>query len=321
MTGGPDRMRGVRRVIGVDGGGTGTRAVLLEVAGDDGAPSADDLTVLARADGPPAVAGAEDPGAAASATAEVCRAVAGLAGVDLPVDVLWAALAGAGRESARSAVEAELGRTGVARAFRVGTDVEAAFHDAFADGPGVLLVAGTGSIAWGRAEDGREDRVGGWGAHLGDEGSGYAIGREALRRIMRAADGRDPDTRLHDVVLRQLGLEAVEDLVRWIAGAQRSRVAALAPLVAEAAAAGDGVAAEIVDGAVGELVRHVAALVEKLGPWKTAPSVALAGGLLHLGRPLRKPLEAALTRDGARLLERDIDPAMGAGRLACAVVT
>jgi glucosamine kinase len=299
-----------RYVIGVDGGGTRTRAVVLDRDG----------TEIARAEGDAAVADAAAPAPAADAVAAVSSAAARAAGIDLPVDVVWAGLAGAGRETARSAVEVELGRAGVARVTRVGTDVVAAFHDAFADGPGVLLIAGTGSIAWGRAEDGREGRVGGWGRHIGDEGSAYAIGMDALRRIAKNADGRAPETTLRDAVLSRLALPGVDDLVQWTGTAERANVAALAPVVAAAATKGDAAAREIIDRAVDELERHVLAVLENLGPWRRPPQVALAGGLLRPGRALRAPVEAALARLGVPVLEREIDPAMGAGRLACAIV-
>jgi len=299
-----------RYVIGVDGGGTRTRAVVLDEDGND----------LGRAEGDAAVADAVDPVPATRAVAAVCGAAARVAEIALPVDAVWAGLAGAGRETARSAVEVELGRTGVARVARVGTDVFAAFHDAFGEGPGVLLIAGTGSIAWGRAEDGREGRVGGWGHHVGDEGSGYAIGTDALRRVTKTADGRAPETTLRESILSHLELSGVDELVQWKATARRANVAALAPVVAANAAAGDAAAREIIDDAVNELERHVLAVLENLGPWQAPPRVALAGGLLQPGRALRAPMEAALARQGVPLLEREIDPAMGAGRLACAIV-
>lgn len=296
--------------VGVDGGGTRTRAVVLDEVG----------SCVGRAEGDAAAADAVDPGPAAEAVAGVCRTAARAAGIELPVDALWAGLAGAGREAARSAVEAALGHTGVARVVHVGTDVEAAFHDAFPKGPGVLLIAGTGSIAWGRAENGREGRAGGWGHHIGDEGSGYAIGLDALRAVVRDADGRGPKTALSEAILEHLGVSAADDLVRWTAAAQRADLAALAPVVATVATAGDAAAREIVEHAVEELAHDVLAVLEKLGPWRVLPHVALAGGLLRAGRSLRKPLEAALARHGVPLLEREIDPAMGAGRLACEIV-
>lgn len=295
-----------RFVVGVDGGGTHTRAVVLDAEGQE----------MGRADGRAAMATARDPRPAAEAVAEVCAAAARSAGRSLPADVLWAGLTGAGRESARRAVELELERLGVAADVRVDTDVGAAFHAAFGDGPGILLIAGTGSIGWGRAEDGRQGRVGGWGHHIGDEGSGWAVGLDALKRVARHADGRAPATRLQMAVLDFLGLESVEDLVQWAAGATKAQVASLAPVVAAASAAGDAVAGEILAQAVDDLEGHVLAILENLGPWEEVPGVALAGGLLRPGRPLRKPLEAALKRHRIEALEGELDPALGAARLA-----
>jgi N-acetylglucosamine kinase-like BadF-type ATPase len=293
-------------VVGVDGGATHTRAVVLDGHGRE----------VARTQGEPAVAVAADPWPAVTAVAAVCRDAARAAGVALPVRALWAGLSGAGREAARSAVELELGRSGVATVTRVGTDVLAAFHDAFGLGPGVLLIAGTGSIAWGRAEDGREGRVGGWGHHIGDEGSGYAIGVEALRRVAKNADGRGAETNLRNAILAHLCLDGMDDLVQWAATAPRWEVAALAPVVVAGRAVGDRVAGEILAQAVEELERHVLTILENLGPWQDLPTVALAGGLLRTGRPLRPALEAVLSRDRVRIMERDPDAALGAARLA-----
>lgn len=295
-----------RVVIGVDGGGTYTRAVVLDESGEE----------RGRAEGRSAVADARDPEAAAGAVADVCAAAAVNAGHPLPVDSVWAALSGAGREAARSAVEMALERLGVAAAVHVDTDVGAAFHDAFGDGAGILLISGTGSIAWGRSEDGRQGRVGGWGHHIGDEGSGYAIGLDALRRVARHADGRAPHTRLQRMVLERLELERVDELVHWAAAASKTEVAALAPLVALASNEGDEVAEEILVQAAEALEGHVVALLQTLGPWEHPPHVALAGGLLRPGRVLRDPLATLLGRHRLPVLDRTLDPALGAARLA-----
>ena len=294
-----------RYVIGVDGGGTHTRAVVLDESGRE----------LGRSEGRSAVADARDPRAAAYTVADVCAAAALSAGRSLPVDFLWAGLSGAGRESARSAVEMELGRLRVASQVSVGTDVAAAFHDAFSDGPGILLISGTGSIAWGRAENGRQGRVGGWGHHIGDEGSGYAIGLDALRRVARHADGRAPHTHLQQKVFEHLGLTEVDELVNWASSATKAEVAALAPVVARTSADFDEVAGEILTHAVEELEGHVLAILESLGPWEHPPQVALSGGLLRPGRPLRAPLLPLLSRHRLPVLDREIDPGVGAARL------
>ncbi len=297
-----------RCVVGVDGGGTHTRAVVLDAQGRE----------LGRADGRAAVADPRSAGAAAAAVAETCASAVGAAGRALPVDAVYAALTGAGREAARTAVELELGRLGVAARVHVGTDASAAFHDAFGNGPGILVISGTGSIAWGRSDDGRETRAGGWGLHVGDEGSGFTIGSQAMRRVSRQDDGRAPRTGLHGAILDFLGLGGVDDLVIWAGGASKGDVASLAKVVSAEAATGDAQAAEILAQAVRDLEAHVLAILEKLGPWRQPPSVALMGGLLNPGRPLREPLAAALARHRLPLVERPLDPALGAARLALA---
>lgn len=294
-----------RHVIGVDGGGTRTLAVVL---GEDG-------TEIGRAEGGPAIASARDPLAPARAVAGVARAAATASGIEVPVAALWAALSGAGREAARSSVELELGRLGVADTVRVGTDVEAAFHDAFGTGSGILLIAGTGSIAWGRSESGREGRVGGWGHLIGDEGSGYAIGLDALRRVARNADGRAPQTRLQKAVLEHLRLSRPEDLVQWAAEASKGQVASLSKVVTAAAEDGDSVAGEILTHAVAELEGHVLTLLENLGPWRMPPRLALGGGLLGPGGPLRLAVESVLAKQRLRPVEAPLDPARGAASL------
>ncbi|MEQ9400188.1 MAG: BadF/BadG/BcrA/BcrD ATPase family protein [Longimicrobiales bacterium] len=292
--------------LGVDGGGTRTRAVVLDREGVE----------KGRAEGAAALADARHPERAAEALRDVCFAALGAADSAAPARAVWAGVAGAGREAARSAVELELSRFGVADVCRVGTDVVAAFHDAFPSGPGILLIAGTGSIAWGRAESGREGRVGGWGHHIGDEGSGYAIGREALRRVARHADGRAPETALREALLDELGLETVDRLVQWAADATKAQVAALAPVVARSSDQGDPVAGEILVHAVEELEGHVATVLARLGPWSQPPSVALGGGLLRPGRPLRAAMERVLERMGLAARAGEPDAARGAARLA-----
>jgi glucosamine kinase len=294
--------------VGVDGGGTKTRALVVDAQGRE----------VARAEGGPAMADASAPQVAADAVEAVVRAALDSAGVALPVAALWAGLSGAGREASRSAVELDLARRGLSESVRVGTDVEAAFHDAFGDGPGVLLISGTGSIAWGRAEDGREGRVGGWGHHIGDEGSGYAIGLEALRRVVRDVDGRAPDTGLHEAVLAHLALDSVEDLVRWADSASKAEVASLAPVVAGVADAGDSVAGEILVEAVEDLQGHLLTILTNLGPWQEPPRLALGGGLLQPGGPLRDAMERVVTAYHLAPRDRPLDGARGAARLAMA---
>ena len=296
-------------VVGVDAGGSVFRALVLDGGGAE----------LARQEAPSArvLAGAPEP------VVEALRALIGQAclqaGVALPVSAVWAGIAGAGRESVRAELESALAHAGVARRVGVGTDVEAAFEDAFGSGSGILLMSGTGSIALGRAEDGREGRVGGWGSVLGDEGSGYAIGVDALKRVARSHDGRARPTALTGRLLTRLGLAAPDELITWAASAPRPAIAALVPEVEAAAAEGDMAAGEILSKAVEDLEGHVLTVLQTLGPWQGFPTVALGGGLLQKGGPLRPPVEHLLQLHNLPFLGRDLDPARGAAQRALAL--
>jgi N-acetylglucosamine kinase-like BadF-type ATPase len=245
------------------------------------------------------------------------RAAAEAAGVPLPLDALWAGLAGAGSEEERRAMSEALSAAGLAAQVSVGTDVEAAFHSAFGSGPGVLLLAGTGSVSWARGPSGETVRVGGWGERLGDEGSGYAIGLKALRAVVRAHDGRGATTRLTAGVLEAVGRDEAEQLVGWIASAEKGDVAALVPVVVSAEAVGDPVAREILVDAAAALRLHLEAILERAGPWPEPPDLVLWGGLLQEeGAPLRQAVERLVAELPLRLRPRRLDAALGAAHLA-----
>lgn len=291
-----------RVVIGIDGGGTATRVLVM---GEEGIE-------LARYEGGPALT--DWPGSpvdieAIETAVERAFEEARLA---LPAAALCAGLAGVGREEERTAVEAALAERGIAERVQVITDAEAALFDAFEDGPGILLIAGTGSIALGRAEDGRIARTGGWGTLFGDEGSGYEIGLLALRAAAQAVDGRGGDTRVLPRLLAELELAKPERLISWAARASKAEIAALAPMVVEIAGEGDVRAVAIVDSAVAALVSHVASLLARLGPWDSAPGCALAGGLIAPGGALRARLSSVLGDRGCCVLDRYVDAARGA---------
>jgi glucosamine kinase len=292
--------------LGVDGGGTRTRVALVDETGRE----------QARAEGPPTLVDPANPSATIDVIADLCREVASKGGADLPVESLWAGIAGAGTEPTRGVVETALREAGLSSRTSVGADAQATFHDAFPSGSGILLLSGTGSIALGRGADGSSLRVGGWGVHLGDEGSGYRIGMWALRALARGEDGRGVSTDLRDPVLKALGLAGPKDLIKWIASARKADVASLVPLICEVAEAGDEAATAVIEKAVDELVGHVRTLVRRLEPWPATPEVALAGGLLKEGRPLRLRVIEAL--EGLPSLPRDRAPdgARGACSLA-----
>ncbi len=164
--------------------------------------------------------------------------------------------------------------------YRTYNDVRLALEGALPVGAGMLVLSGTGSMAWGKDGAGREARCGGWGTLLGDEGSGFDLGVAALRAACRAADGRGPATRLERDVPAALAapdMHAVLALLSELPQPPRARVASLARAVAAAAEAGDGVADRLVRSAARELADHVDALRARLALDPATP-VSTAGG-------------------------------------------
>src|SRR5918999_1498244 len=164
-----------------------------------------------------------------------------------------------------------------------------ALAGAFERGPGIVVSAGTGSIAVARDANGVRRRIGGYGWQMGDEGSGYAMGRAALGAVSRAHDGRSPRTLLTDRVLAAARCADFDALVRWAASASPSEMASLAPHVLEVAAGGDPLAQGIADYAARELSQLAICLLPKMD-LSPPVRVAITGGLLSPDQPLRKTL-------------------------------
>ncbi len=156
--------------------------------------------------------------------------------------------------------------------------------------PGVLVIAGTGSIAFGNNAEGVHARAGGWGHRVGDEGSGYWIGKMAITAILHAVDGRGPATSLPDWVLPHLGLSHPEELFNWSYGEAYSveKVGELSRLVSMAAAAADRVAENILKRASDELFAVARAVIDRLGMKEQAFTIILQGGVLQNDAHLRQ---------------------------------
>jgi N-acetylglucosamine kinase len=186
--------------------------------------------------------------------------------------------------------------------------------------PGVVLIAGTGSIAYGINHSGFAARSGGWGFVLGDEGSGYWIGRQALAAVVREADGRGPRTQLSPLVLSHFNLPRVDGLVRAVYDhdLKRHAIAAIGSLVEQARADGDVTAAEIMARASEELTRAAASVITRLEMRGAAFGTVLAGGLFRgipwLVSDVAARLSEVAPRSAVTLLT--IEPALGAVQLA-----
>jgi N-acetylglucosamine kinase-like BadF-type ATPase len=181
-----------------------------------------------------------------------------------------------------------------------GGDIEAALQGASGGEPGVLVYAGTGSIAYGRDAAGNTVRIGGWGYLLDDRGGAYHLGLAALRELALAADGREPATLLHRPVLAACGVGSVEELRRSLFASEtvdRTLIARLAPLVSSAAQAGDAAALRVIHGAAHSLADLAATAVTALAELPSPQPVHVSGGVFKAGEvllePFRRRLQAA----------------------------
>ena len=297
-------------VLGIDGGGTKTVALLADpqgtcygrgqagssnyhTQGEKAATAALDIAIQNAF---------QDAGLRPQPIAAIAL---GLAGVDRPEDIVifnrWAehALPGA--------------------RISVTNDSELTLAAGTPAGWGIAAICGTGSIVVGRAQTGSRIRADGWGYLLGDDGSGFAVGLAALRAVAAAHDGRGPETILHSLVMPYCHVHEPVALIRWIYRDRipTSEVAGLAALVFEAADLGDGMAAAIVQQAAAGLAASIVAVARRLGSQQAWPC-ALGGGLIA-----NSPLYQAEVR--AEVAARDVelkpvtvvaDPVQGAVILA-----
>lgn len=267
-------------VLGIDGGGTRTRAWLADAEASAATSATEPLAVGEAASSNVNAVGQN--AAFTNIELAIRRAFAALGRPRQTVSAACLAVAGAGTAARRQPLEAWAVGQAIAERLLITHDAAPILAAGTSAGVGIALIAGTGSLAYGQASDGRTARAGGWGATLGDEGSGYSLALAGLRSIARAADGSGPATLLTQAFLEELGLPGTDALITYLAseGADVPSIAALAPVVLNAASAGDVVASRLTAEAIRELaalVRTVAVRLFRSGePWE----LALAGGML-----------------------------------------
>ncbi len=297
-------------VIGVDGGASKTRVIVADQKGIELA------SVLGEAS-------AVKPGHAKVSAETVAKLVKdALAACDMSDELpsaLCIGIAGVGRDAEYSAFEDALSKKNLADELVVLPDAVIALNDAFGEDAGVVLIAGTGSMAYGRGPSQKMARCGGWGPICGDEGSGAWIGRRALSVITASADGREPETGLLNAILSHLELTEADELIPWASNATSKDFAQLAHPVMTVAATGDLRANSLLTLATEELIVHVRTLARQLfTDERAAVPVALAGGMMGHGSWLRKLVEMRLKSaiPGMLLHAQDVIPARGAVRTA-----
>jgi N-acetylglucosamine kinase-like BadF-type ATPase len=194
--------------------------------------------------------------------AEAISLAGGPAVSDAPFEAACFGLSGAGSDRESSDREREIRHLVEANHYLITHDVWVALAGATARQPGVVTIAGTGSIAFGKNRAGHSARAGGWGYIFGDEGGAFDIVRQALRAALRYEEGWGEPTALRDCLLKETGADNANDLMhRWYrADSSRDRVAALAPLVDKAAAAGDRIANDILKNAAQQLAALAASV-------------------------------------------------------------
>jgi N-acetylglucosamine kinase-like BadF-type ATPase len=178
--------------------------------------------------------------------------------------------------------------------------------------PGLVLIAGTGSVVYGITESGKELRVGGWGHLIGDEGSGYDLGRMAAVAVMKAFDGRGRQTLLTRLLLNHFNIKKEADLIPAIYKNEKATLSALAPLVGQAAYDGDAVALGILDIAAERLMELVKAGLMQFD--KPLSDLIFVGGLRFLGDQLYDPLRKHLENlsKTIQIKSPEVDPVYGA---------
>jgi glucosamine kinase len=301
-------------VVVVDTGGTKTAVWLVEPIG------ASEHHVLGRARtsaGNPLSVGFEKATQAVHEAIALARQAAGLAEGRISRAVL--SIAGAANRDMTARFVAWCGTVHIADRIAIVSDVLPILAAGTPDCCGVALISGTGSSAFGRAADGRTKRCGGWGYLLGDEGSGYAIGRGALQHALRSLEAGDTGHGLAAKVIAALGVKSVTELTRAIYGSgdPRHAVAALAPLVCSAADDGDPKANSLLDVAAAELAELAARTAEALGIADSGFPLAVSGGLLMSSCPLQDRLRTELLERNLKCeLQVVREPLAGCVRLA-----
>jgi len=191
-----------------------------------------------------------------------------------------------------------------------------ALYGALEGEPGIAIIAGTGSICYGLRKDGSEARSGGWGHLIGDEGSGYALGRDALSAVAREMDGYGEKTLLTKLLIEETGLDTREKIISYVYGSDKSNVASLSRIVEQAAKQGDSEALRIIKKNAADISRLVVTVAKKL-EFKGV-EVAMLGGMLQHDTCLRKEFirRMAYERPDIKCIEPRHDAAEGAVMMA-----
>ncbi len=302
-------------IIGMDGGGTKTHTVIANQQGK----------ILFECTGSASnflVRGTSQVSETLLSLIEECKNKLNIGYEDIKVVLIGTT--GAGRrpdaERLESAFNEYTSNKNISlKRFRVESDARIALEGAFSGRPGSILIAGTGSIMFGKDAKGFIHRVGGFGRFLGDEGSGYAIGRKGLVAVSKDFDGRGRHSIITELLSEKFNIDSQEKLITEIYK-NNFDMASAAPLVIAAAEKGDGPALTIIDEETDELVLHISAMLKKL--MQKDMDLAFIGGIITneniYSKELKRKIMQRLT--GVNVKQPDHSPAMGAVLMAADLI-
>lgn len=297
--------------IGMDGGGTKTACVLVD----------SDLKVLHKCSGGASnflIIGTDKVSQHISNLINDCLASAKINSKDISGIVLGAT--GAGRRNDAEKMESAFidyaNACGLGKlSFHVESDARVALEGAFAGKPGSILIAGTGSIMFGKDENGEIHRVGGFGRFIGDEGSGYSIGRKGLKELAKSYDGRGIPTLLAKLAGDKFELTSPESIINAVYK-NNFDVASIAPLVIEAAEKNDDVCLNILNEECMELQLHIEAMKKKIQV--DVLNISLIGGIVTSDNFFAKMFKKRVSENFpfANIKLPDFPPEIGAAIMA-----
>jgi glucosamine kinase len=295
--------------LGFDGGGTKTECIALDadgrVAGQGNSGPSNPLRV-----GYDAACAALQLAAATAIRSANC--------VASDVRGICAGLAGAGRRNVAEEMRTRLSRIWPGASIQIVTDAEAALETAVGNAPGVVLFAGTGSIALGRNAKGELARAGGYGPWIGDAGSAYDIGRRAVFAVAQGRDLAGPGTLLAEMILSAVDCRAWEDVIEKIAAGPGAIFPKLVPIVMQAAEEGDAPARGILTHAALDLANIALAVIGRLNMKNAEFRLARVGGVFGRNYILDSRVDDLISRTvpGAHVGLLEHPPALGAARVA-----
>jgi len=301
----------VKYLIGMDGGGTKTKCVLTDI----------DLNPIYETVGGPSnflVIGTEKVSETILNLLNDCTSSKNISSSEIEAIVLGTT--GGGRRNDAELLEKKIFEDVKQKSisinkFRVESDARIALEGSFSGKEGSILIAGTGSIMFGKDEAGEIHRVGGFGRYIGDEGSGYRIGRIGLNAVARYYDGRAKSTKIADLLEQEFSISTSEQLITEVYR-NNFNIAAAAPLVFEAAESGDKIAQRILEDEANELMLHINAMKLKLNVQLL--KVSLIGSLLTTANYFSYLFNEMVIRkfNDVKIMEAEHSPEFGAALMA-----